>query len=204
LGDLSLNSENSTKRKIIRTAVNLFAENGYDKTSLRDIAKLVGIKPASIYNYFKAKADIIETIYDTFMERQQEVLPDLNSFLKRAETDPPLEVLMGTNFHYSPDIQEMMDKVLIIAAFSNRDNPRSEKILQECVFKLPVNYTKPILERMLELGRIEPLDIDSFIVLYSNFCYSAAIRNNSSNPVTLQEWYKGTSLLFQLVVPTGK
>ncbi|MDR1617394.1 MAG: TetR/AcrR family transcriptional regulator [Syntrophomonadaceae bacterium] len=199
-----MNSENSTRQKIINVAVDLFAENGYDTTSLRDIAKLVGIKPASIYNHFKAKADIIEAIYDMFMEEQQAVLPDLNSFLKRAETDPPLEVLMGTNFHYSPDIQEMMDKILIIATFGNRNNPRSAEILQNCIFNLPVNYTKPILEHMLELGRIEPLDVEAFVVLLSNFCYSAAIRNHSSNPVTWQEWYKGVTMLFQLIIPTGK
>jgi hypothetical protein len=57
---------------------------------------------------------------------------------------------------------------------------------------------------MLELGRIEPLDIEAFLTLLINFCYSAALRNYTNHPVTREEWYSGVGLLYSLIKPTGK
>ena len=39
----------STKEKILDAALTLFAENGYDGTSVEQIANIVGIKAPSLY-----------------------------------------------------------------------------------------------------------------------------------------------------------
>jgi AcrR family transcriptional regulator len=48
-----------TKREILNVAGSLFARQGYEKTSVVDIANSVGIKDASIYNHFKSKQEIL-------------------------------------------------------------------------------------------------------------------------------------------------
>ena len=48
-----------TREKILDVALELFTSNGYDKTSLRDIAERLGITKAALYYYFERKEDIL-------------------------------------------------------------------------------------------------------------------------------------------------
>lgn len=52
----------NTREKIIHESLNLFSTKGFDSVSVRDIANSVGIKASSLYNHFKNKQDIIDTI----------------------------------------------------------------------------------------------------------------------------------------------
>ena len=58
-----------TKQKILICAVNLFASKGCIETSVRDIATTVGIKPASIYNHFASKEDILLLMLDDYANK---------------------------------------------------------------------------------------------------------------------------------------
>ena len=58
----------NTKEKIIYEALNLFSIKGFDAISVRDIAKAVGIKASSLYNHFKNKQDILDTIIKKYSE----------------------------------------------------------------------------------------------------------------------------------------
>ena len=52
----------STKERITEEALTLFAEKGYKGTSVKNIADAVGIKDASLYNHFKSKQEIFDSI----------------------------------------------------------------------------------------------------------------------------------------------
>jgi AcrR family transcriptional regulator len=56
----------NTRDKIIYEALNLFSTKGFDAISVRDIAKAVGIKASSLYNHFKNKQDILDTIISKY------------------------------------------------------------------------------------------------------------------------------------------
>ena len=47
-----------TREQIVEFAKRVFLKNGYAKTSMRDIAKGVGIGVSNIYNYFKSKDEL--------------------------------------------------------------------------------------------------------------------------------------------------
>ncbi|MCV7206335.1 TetR/AcrR family transcriptional regulator [Mycolicibacterium peregrinum] len=47
-----------TRDELVATARRMFAEGGYDKTSLRDIAAAAQVDPALIRHYFGSKADL--------------------------------------------------------------------------------------------------------------------------------------------------
>ena len=55
----------STKEKILDAALTLFAENGYDGTSVEQIARIVGIKAPSLYKHYKGKEDILNALIDS-------------------------------------------------------------------------------------------------------------------------------------------
>ena len=48
-----------TKERLIKAALDLFSENGYEGTSVDQIAKVVGIKAPSIYAHFKGKEELL-------------------------------------------------------------------------------------------------------------------------------------------------
>lgn len=48
----------TTKDNIINNSFNLFAANGYSASSIRSIARNVGIRESAIYNHFPSKRDI--------------------------------------------------------------------------------------------------------------------------------------------------
>ncbi|MBR3071729.1 TetR/AcrR family transcriptional regulator [Fibrobacter sp.] len=62
----------STKEKILETALTLFAENGFDGTSMEQIAQNVGIKAPSLYKHFKGKEDILNSLIDAAEARYEE------------------------------------------------------------------------------------------------------------------------------------
>lgn len=54
----------STRERILTESLELFAEKGYHGTSMREIAKAVGIKGSSIYNHFKGKEDVFSELFN--------------------------------------------------------------------------------------------------------------------------------------------
>ena len=48
-----------TRRTIVDVATRLFAEQGYDATTLVQIADEAEIAPSTFFNYFPAKVDIV-------------------------------------------------------------------------------------------------------------------------------------------------
>ena len=54
-----LAEESSTRERILDIALELFTEQGYEKTSLRQIAQRLGFSKAAIYYHFASKKDIL-------------------------------------------------------------------------------------------------------------------------------------------------
>src|ERR1700722_11309691 len=49
----------STRERILDVALELFNDQGYDKTSLREIAEHLGLTKAALYYHFERKEDIL-------------------------------------------------------------------------------------------------------------------------------------------------
>ena len=62
----------STKEKILEKALTLFAENGFNGTSVEQIAQNVGVKAPSLYKHFKGKEDILNSLIDLAESRYEE------------------------------------------------------------------------------------------------------------------------------------
>ena len=54
----------STKERILRTALELFAQNGYLGTSMNDIAGQLGFTKAALYKHYASKQEILEKIVE--------------------------------------------------------------------------------------------------------------------------------------------
>ena len=55
---------NKTKRKIFETSMKLFAEKGYDATSIEDITETVGVAKGTLYYHFTSKEEIFDFLVE--------------------------------------------------------------------------------------------------------------------------------------------
>ncbi len=82
------------RQLIIEAAKKLFSEEGYQATSIRKIAKVIGYSPTTIYLYFKDKNDILYALHQAgFMMLRDRFLP-------LAVVEDPFERLKALGKNY--------------------------------------------------------------------------------------------------------
>jgi AcrR family transcriptional regulator len=67
----------SLPERLLRAATHLFAENGYENTSVQEIVTAAGVTKGAMYHYFAAKDDLLYEIYHRLLALQAERLEGL-------------------------------------------------------------------------------------------------------------------------------
>ncbi len=73
-----------TKATIHRAALRLFKKNGYDETTVEDIAAAAEISESTFFNYFPTKEDVV--IYDEYDPMMFSMITDAPSSEKLSDT----------------------------------------------------------------------------------------------------------------------
>jgi AcrR family transcriptional regulator len=93
-------SGEATRAKLLRTAERLFAKNGIDGVSVRDITGTAGANSAAVHYHFGSKQDLIAAILHRRMEslgaRREELLAALEADEKPALRDVVVALLKPT------------------------------------------------------------------------------------------------------------
>lgn len=58
-----------TRSRLREVALQLFAEQGYEKTSLREIAERLGVTKAALYYYYPSKEDIVRSLVEDYVSQ---------------------------------------------------------------------------------------------------------------------------------------
>ena len=103
------NSGINRKQQIVDVAANLCREQGLQKLSLRGVAKEVGISAPSIYEYFKNKGELINTLRD--LERAR-LFAALSKKLKPL--DPTKKKLFDLSMAYTDFALEQPDSFQLL------------------------------------------------------------------------------------------
>ena len=86
----------STKRKILDAAESLFADKGFNGTSLREITSLAEVNLAAVNYHFGSKKELIKAVMSRYLD---ELAPKLESALKvigQQEHQPTLKDVFST------------------------------------------------------------------------------------------------------------
>ena len=137
-----------TKQKILKASTTLFSELGYKGTSVRKIAKTVGIRESAIYNHYISKEEI-------FLEVAKGIF---NSPFSANDTDIKESAMKGKAFLQNFTMQykllafdksnEKMFRLLMIELFANKElreqfmsefHDKNVKILSEAFFIMMQN-----------------------------------------------------------------
>ncbi len=95
-----------TKQEIATAALRLFLQNGYEKTSLNQIAGQVGITKPAIYHHFRSKDELFHEVLSLFFREMG------NWSQARFETCRNVKDLLRTFFQMLTGFKETADKLL--------------------------------------------------------------------------------------------
>lgn len=104
---------NERRRAIEAAAIDLFETNGFDATTIDDIARAVDIAPRTFFSYFSTKEDVVLADYSQRLDR---IITELG---RRPSTEPPWQAL-GAAFavvaaDYQSQRQELVRRFTIMA-----------------------------------------------------------------------------------------
>ncbi|MEV0682229.1 TetR/AcrR family transcriptional regulator [Nocardia sp. NPDC050378] len=68
-----------TKQAIRDAALRLFAAKGFEQTSLREVADMVGITKASLYYHYASKLDLLLAIIDPIIDHMRDIVTDIDA-----------------------------------------------------------------------------------------------------------------------------
>ncbi len=87
----------NTKQEILNAALDLFSTQGYEATSVSQIAEAVGIRKASLYSHFAGKQEILDALIQDGLEKYNR-----RSVFARADWEDP--AFTKDNRDITPDI----------------------------------------------------------------------------------------------------
>jgi AcrR family transcriptional regulator len=121
-----------TRETIERVALELFAERGFDETTIADIAEAADVSPRTIFSYFESKEDILFCQESTQFERLEQVLEQRPAGTTTA--DVLREFLSSLGPH---DEAALLRKKVLMAnpALGVRMRARFESLLTESIAK---------------------------------------------------------------------
>jgi len=143
--------KNSTNDKIRYIAFRLFLEKGYEATNIRDICKEVGIKPSSLYFYYRSKQELFFSLYDEIWDEKIQYLQNIQALKQNLSPDTKLYILFKKTIEYcSRNIikqkfllryhlfpsEELMNMIRDKFRFwTNTENNIALNIMEECLDK---------------------------------------------------------------------
>ena len=139
-------SEYSEKQlSIMDTALRLFAEKGYDKTSIRDIAHEAGVNVAMVSYYFGSKEKLLEALFSkhfAFITGKLESIiyeKDSSAFEKVEQI---IDVFMDTLYS-----RQLFNQLMNREAAVLQEGP-----LFDMIFEMK-NYNRKLMERAVRSGQ---------------------------------------------------
>lgn len=166
----------NTKTIILEKALELFSTKGYDATTVREIAKEVGITQSSLYKHYKSKEDIFVSIFNEMRYRYDEesskddihitkdISSDSNHFSLMTRESIAQAVINLINYSLDDEFVSRTRKLITIEQFRNKEI--SEIYTQRYVERM-VNYHKVLFTIFKDKGLFFAPDIESAALQYS-------------------------------------
>jgi AcrR family transcriptional regulator len=108
MGRIKTNNNASRKDIILQKAAILFKEKGFKAASMRELAEVVGVEAASLYNHIKSKNELLHEICFSVANKYNEKLEQIESM--DASALKKIEELL--RFHISSMVQNF-DEVFV-------------------------------------------------------------------------------------------
>ena len=187
-----MTAKGTTKQEILDAALELFSVQGYEATSISQLAEAVGIRKASLYSHFENKQAILDALIQTTMEEYEK-----HSIFANADWDDPVftkdkknmtaetavELLRGQVRYILHDPQiSRARKMLTIEQFRN---PQMAALQTKQNYADVMQYCTGIVRFLIRQGRLVDSDPEIMaaqlclpISMWINLCDREPEREN--------------------------
>ena len=152
-----LSKGSKTKAKILKTSLKLFSTKGFKATTVRDIAGAMGVKQSALYNHFKNKDEILETLIAELTSSAIVTLFDNKESRQLIKQGKSLLMSIATTFKLIGfDVQnEALIKLLMQEIYRNE---RIREIYNEHFYQENVKKLSGLLFGMMQEEMIKSSD----------------------------------------------
>ena len=169
----------NTKQDILEAALELFSVQGFEATSISQIADAVGIRKASLYSHFDSKQEILDTLVKEVLKQYAE-----HSIFARAEWEKDSGSLPVTADAAVPMIQEQIRyiihdpiisrarKMLVIEQFQN---PELAKLQTKQNYSDVMAYFAGLMKQLIRQGVLAEADPQ---IMAAQFCLPITVWIN--------------------------
>ncbi|MCE5213465.1 MAG: TetR/AcrR family transcriptional regulator [Methanobacterium sp.] len=163
------NPSKPTKEKIFDISLELFAAKGFNAVSVREIAREVGIRESSIYNHYKNKEAILDTIMDYFIyQLSQSGLPkdDAEALIEQG---PEVFFETGAKMYIKQINTPQMEKIWRLVSIETYHNKKIRDFFKKELLEEPINVWENTFQMMIEKKMIKPLNPRTLAYEYFSF-----------------------------------
>ena len=155
----------NTKQEILEVSLELFSVQGFEATSISQIAGAVGIRKASLYSHFESKQAILDAIVKDVLEQYEKHSIfagggwERSSAAKNNQTmtsDTAAEMIMGQIRYilHDPHIRKAR-KMLVMEQFQN---PELAKLQTKQNYTDVMHYFTGLIRQMIRQGSLKEDD----------------------------------------------
>lgn len=164
----------NTKQEILEAALNLFSVQGFEATSISQLAEAVGIRKASLYSHFESKQAILDALVQDILEQYT-----AHSIFARADWDDPaflkqhgsltadkvVGMIQGQVRYilHDPDISRGR-KMLVIEQFQN---PKLAELQTKQNYTDVLRYFTGLIRHLIHQGILVDADPE---IMSAQFC----------------------------------
>ena len=139
---------NKTKRKIFETSMKLFAEKGYDATSIEEITATVGVAKGTLYYHFSSKEEIFNFLINEGIKLLQNSVD-----IKTEKLDSYIDKLKAVILIQIKIVNKYQDFItMLLCQFYGREerNQMCQKYVYEYIDKI-----EEFVKKGMETGEIK-------------------------------------------------
>ncbi|MBL1223998.1 TetR/AcrR family transcriptional regulator [Enterococcus sp. BWR-S5] len=130
------------KTEILDTAKSLFLSKGYDKTTINDILKAIGIAKGTFYHYFKSKEEVMEAVVMRVIEQDMVIAREIAANTELSALDKIIQYLLAQLPNENDEKSDMIEQ------FPNVENA----LMKQRAMEGTLQHICPILAEIIEEG----------------------------------------------------
>jgi len=171
---------NKTKRKIFETSMKLFAEKGYDATSVEEITSIVGVAKGTLYYHFSSKEEIFYFLVEEGMKLLQNSIT-----IKTAQQTSSIEKLKSVMLIQTKILNKYQDFITIVISQMWGNEPRNKKCRE--YVEQHINIIKDIVEEGIKNKEIIDVDAETIAVEIFSTTYVSLYKSGKTNNFSIQD-----------------
>ncbi len=168
--------QEDTKNVILKKALDLFSERGYDSVSVGQIASAVGIKAPSLYNHYPSKKAIFDAIVESTATHYAQDTDKKDIHVDNVSEDVPslrgiscedLQKKVQFIFYYSLH-DETVSKFRRMMKIEQFRTPEFAKLYSQRYIDRIVDYHAEIFRKLIADGEIAAVDPVALATMYAS------------------------------------